>query len=239
MTKQVLVFQHIWDAPLGLLATFLQKHEIAYHIVDVETEALPDPLTYDALIVLGGSQHANDDARYPYFIEEKRLIASAVTHDLPYLGICLGGQLLALALGGTVKRHTMTEIGFFDIPLTEEGKTDPLYAGLPGFQKVFHWHEDIFDIPQGAIHLAANENTLHQAFRFGHYAYGLQYHIELDPTILNTWFHHTGLKQEIIDNIGIDAYTTLERSLDQLYPTYTEHSRILFENFLRIGGLIP
>ncbi len=238
MQKRVLALQHIWDDPLGLLATFLDEYDIAYDIVNVEHATIPDPTAYDALIVLGGSQHVNDDEKYPYFIEEKRLICKAVERGIPYLGICLGGQLLAVALGATVKRHTMTEIGFFDIPLTEEGKTDPLYAGLPGFHKVFHWHEDTFDIPQDGVHLAANENTLYQAFRYGTCAYGLQYHIELNPAMLDTWLHQTGMKEDIIANIGVDAYLALNATLDQHYPTYVEHSRLLFANFLRLGGLI-
>jgi GMP synthase (glutamine-hydrolysing) len=221
-----------------MLGTRLQEHSIDYDVINVEQEPIPDPTRYDAVIALGGSQQANDDEKYPYFIEEKALIRKAVEQNIPFLGICLGGQLLAHTLGAPVKRHTMTEVGFFDVTLTPEGKRDPFYEGLPGYQKVFHWHEDTFDLPQGAVHLATSENTFYQAFRYGQRAYGLQYHIELDPPMLDAWLHHPVLKKDMIDTLGIDAYTTLEQSVEKHYPIYRVHTHIIVENFLRIGDVV-
>lgn len=238
MAKRVLTLQHIWDNPVGMVGALLHEYGIEFDIINVEQERIPDPTRYDAIIAFGGSQQVYADEQYPYFIREKALIRAAVEQDIPYLGICLGGQLLASAFGAEVRRHTSSEIGFFDLSLTAEGERDPLYAGLPGYQKVFQWHEDVFELPAGAIHLATNTHTRYQAFRYGPRAYGLQYHIELDPPMLDAWLHHPVLKNDLIDTLGIDAYTSLEQSVDEQYPIYCSHTRIMFTNFLRIGRLV-
>ena len=236
--KRVLALQHVWDDPAGYLGELLQEYRVAYDVVHVETEPIPDPTTYGALLVFGGFQHANDDERYPYFVQEKQALRKAVEQDIPLLGICLGGQLLAHVLEGSVKRHILTEIGFTQVQLTEEGKTDPLYEGLPGYQEVFQWHEDTFDIPPGAVLLATNTTTENQAFRYGRCVYGLQYHIEPTPEMLNTWIHHPEFNAEIIKILGEEKYHALERELLTHYPTFRHHTQILFRNFLRISGLI-
>lgn len=237
--KRVLALQHCWDDPPGYLGEILQEHDIACEIVKVDEAPVPADCTpYDALIALGGPQHAADDDKYPYFIPEKALIRQAVEQDIPYLGICLGAQLLARALGAPVTRHTMIELGFFDVQLTNEGKADPLFQGLPGSQLVFHWHMDTFGIPAGGVRLATSENTLNQAFRLGRRAYGTQYHIELAPGMLDTWLQYPAYHQEIISILGPGAPQLLERQRVQCYPTYREHTRLVFENFLRISDLI-
>ena len=239
MPKRVLALLHVWDDPTGYLGEILEEHAIACDVVNVETEAIPDPTTYNALIIFGGIQHVYEgDQRYPYFVQEKTLLRKAVEHELPILGICLGGQLLAHVLGAEVKRHTLTEIGFFDVPLTSEGRDDPLYQGLPGYQKVFHWHEDIFDLPQGAVLLAETTSTKNQAFRYGACAYGLQYHIELTPGMLDTWLRYPDYKKEIVRTSGPAVLTEIERDVPKCYPIYREHTRILFENFLKISGCL-
>jgi GMP synthase (glutamine-hydrolysing) len=236
--QRILTLQHVWENPGGYVNEILQEHGLPYDVVHVEAEPVPDPADYAAIVAFGGPQHVYDDAAYPYFAQEKALIRKAVELDIPYLGICLGGQLLASMLGSSVHRHSVTEIGFFDVAFTEEGKKDPLYAGLPGYQKVFHWHEDVFDLPAGAVQLATNENVKNQAFRYGKRAYGLQYHIEVNPEMMDTWLHYPDFAKEIIDTIGSDAYHALERESITQQAAYRAHTRMMFENFLRIGELI-
>ena len=238
MEKRVLALQHVWDDHTGHIGEILQEYHITCDTINVEAEAVPDPTPYDAIIVFGGSQQAYDDERYPYFVQEKLMLRKAIEQNMPFLGLCLGGQLLAAVLGAPVKRHTITEIGFFDVPLTEAGQADPLFAGLPSAPKVFHWHEDIFDLPQGATLLASTETTPNQAFRFGEHIYGLQYHIELNAEMLDTWLHHSSLQPDIINILGQAGYEQLERETEHAFPLYFAHSRLLFENFLRIAKLI-
>ncbi len=236
--KRVLALQHIWDDHPGFLGEIMQECDIVYDVINVEEEPIPDPEEYAALISLGGAQHAYDDVTYPYFVAEKALLRHVVERDIPYLGICLGGQLLAGAMGATVALHTMTEIGFYKVQLTEEGKSDPLFQGLPGYQQVFHWHEDVFDIPDGGIKLATSENAPNQAFRVGQRAYGIQYHIELTPTMIDTWLHFPDYMKEIVKVSGQEALNEIERESITRYPIFLEHSRTVFKNFLRISGCI-
>ncbi len=239
MTKKVLALQHCWDDPPGYLAEILQEHGIVCEVVKVEEAPVPNPIGYDAIISLGGPQHATDDDKYPYLAEEKVLIRKAVEQDIPFLGICLGGQLLAHALGAAVTRHTLTEFGFFEVEVTDEGKADPLFQGLLDHHLVFHWHMDTFALPAGALWLATNENTINQAFRVGKRAYGLQYHIELAPGMLDTWLQYPEYRQEIINLLGPDAPDMLEDERRKYYPIYRKHTRLVFENFLRISDLLP
>ncbi len=236
--KRVLTIINIADDPTGYVGEILEHHAIPYDVIAPEQRPIPDVEAYDALVVFGGPQNANEDDKYPYFVEEKATLRRAVEHNIPVLGICLGGQMLATVLGGTVRKHTITEIGFSEIQCTPEGRHDPLYEGLADGQLVYQWHEDTFDIPPGAIRLAIGERTENQAFRYGQNAYGIQYHIELTPAMLDTWLNEPSLKEEIAGAIGEDEYERIWRDRPQYYSRYREHTRIMFENFLRIARLI-
>ncbi|GAC1583758.1 MAG: type 1 glutamine amidotransferase [Ktedonobacteraceae bacterium] len=235
--KRVLTIINIADDPTGYIGELLEEHGIAYDIIDASMQPIPDPTMYDAMVVFGGPQNANEDEKYPYFLQEKAALRTAVEQDMPVLGICLGGQLLATVLGGTVKKHTITEIGFSEVQCTDEGRHDPLYEGLAGRQLVYQWHEDTFDIPPGAVRLATSAKTENQAFRYGRNAYGIQYHIELTPTMLDTWLSEPSLKQEIINALGNSEYERIMSDRPQHYAQYREHTRVIFENFLRIATL--
>ena len=161
-----------------------------------------------------------------------------VDQDIPYLGLCLGGQLLASAMGAAVTHHSMCEIGFYEVQLTEEGHADPLFQNLPGYQQVIHWHEDTFGIPQGGVRLATSVNTANQAFRIGRRAYGLQYHIEVSSDMLDLWFRNPDNKRGIIKLVGAEAMEHIERAIPTHYPMYREHTRTVFENFLKISGCL-
>lgn len=236
--KRVLALQHIWDDPAGYLGDIMQEYDIACDTVNVEEEPIPEPEGYDAIISLGGAQHAYDDVKYPYFLPEKAFLRYIVEKDIPYLGICLGGQLLASAMGAIVNRHHMTELGFYEVQLTEEGKADPLFTGLPGYQQIFQWHEDVFAIPRGGVRLATSADAPNQAFRVGRRAYGVQYHMELTPDMLDTWLHFPDYMKEIVKVSGQEALEEIERERITRYPIFLEHSRIVFKNFLRISGCL-
>ena len=236
--KRALALQFVWDDPPGYLGDILQEYDIACDVVNVEEAPVPDPTEYDAVLAMGGPQHVGQNDRYPYLVGATGAIRRAVDHEVPYLGLCLGGQLLASAMGAQVKPHTSTTVGFYEVFFTEEGRRDPLFVGLPGCQQVFHWHEDTFDIPQGAVQLATNESTPNQVFRYGRHAYGTQFHIEVTPSMFDVWLYYPEYRKEFIRAVGLEGVERFERDRERLYARYIKHARIMFENFLRIAGLI-
>ena len=237
--KRVLALVFDRDDPPGYLSETMGEVGVVWQAVNAEEEAIPDPAEFGALLAMGGPQHVGRHGDHPYLDDAVAAMRRAVDKDVPVLGVCLGGQLLAYAMGAEVRRHTSTPIGFYEVQLTEEGRRDPLFAGLPGYQQVFHWHEDTFDIPRGAVQLATNPDTQNQAFRYGRHAYGTQYHIELTPAMLDAWILGPPFHQEIVKWIGEDGATRVVEEGHRVYPRYREHTRIMFGNFLRIAGLIP
>ena len=233
--KRVLALQNYWDDPPGYLGKIMQDHHIPCDIVKADADPFPDPAGYGAIIALGGPQNANAHDKYPYLLQEKAFLRAVVEQDIPYLGICLGGQLLASALNAPVTRHHMTEVGFFTVKLTSEGEKDPLFQGLPGYQQVIHWHEDTFALPGGAIKLASSENTANEAFRVGQRAYGLQYHIEVTPEMFDIWFGEEDLMLNMNQALEPAVLEQVKRDRLTHYQLFLEHSRIIFENFLKIS----
>ncbi|GCE12141.1 type 1 glutamine amidotransferase [Tengunoibacter tsumagoiensis] len=236
--KPVLLLQHSWDDPAGYLGELLTDYALPYEVVNVEKDPLPQPEAYQAIISLGGPQHVHDLDSFPYLKKELAFLCRAVEHEIPYLGICLGAQLLAVALGGEVYPHTTTEIGFSEVELTPAGADDPLFAGFSGRQKVFQWHEDTFSLPEGAIQLARNAVTEQQAFRYGLNAYALQYHIEINAEILDLWLYHPANKASMLDTLGEADYQKMEQEITFHVSDYRAHTRLLGENFLRISHFI-
>ena len=130
---------------------------------------------------------------YPHLATEIRLIAEALDRGLPVLGICLGAQLMAAALGANVRANPMPEIGWYDVTPTGHGQADPLLTQFRSPEPIFQWHGDTFDIPPGAVHLAASDTCPNQAFRVGERSYGLQFHLEVDAPLVERWLtvpHH-------------------------------------------------
>ena len=187
MTLSVLVFQHDPDDGPGYLGEALLRRGAQLTTVRLDHgEAVVDPAPYDMLLVMGGTMNVYQEDKYPWLAEETQAIRRAVESSKAVLGICLGGQLLAKALGSQVHVGSSTEIGMIPITLTGSGQADPLFEGLPPIEAV-EWHDDTFDIPNGAIALACSTGCANQAFRFGERAYGLQFHPEVSPSMLAAW----------------------------------------------------
>jgi len=146
---------------------------------------MPDVSTAAGLIFMGGPMSANDDLAY--LRHEIACIRQAVDRGQPVLGVCLGSQLLAKALGARVYKNSAKEIGWFDVELTDSGRRDPVLSGLDSPETVFHWHGETFDLPDGADWLAYSEQCRHQAFRVGSITYGLQFHLEVTPEMIADW----------------------------------------------------
>lgn len=179
------IIQNDPEVPLGNLAEHLTVPYQLHHLY--KNGQLPSLEDISGLIVLGGAMGANDDAKHLFLTGLKQLIRDVVVAGKPYLGICLGGQLLAAALGAVVVSNRWEELGTLSVQLTTEGRTDRLFQGLPDRFTTFQWHHDSFDLPHGAVLLASSATCPHQAFRVGDNAWGLQFHPEVTDQIICDW----------------------------------------------------
>lgn len=186
----VLVIQHVAVEGLGLLQRLLTTNGLATRLVPPGAP-LPDAALarHRGVIVLGGPMGVYDAAEYPRLREETELLRAAVAAKLPVLGICLGSQLLAAALGAKVYPGAQKELGWFDVTLEPAARDDALFRELPPRFKALHWHGDVFDLPEGAALLARSELTAHQAFSYGDCAWGLLFHLEAGPEEVDGMLH--------------------------------------------------
>jgi GMP synthase-like glutamine amidotransferase len=143
-----------------------------------ERYTLPDINSIDMLIILGGPMGIYEEDKYPWLKEEKKFIAQAIQKNKKVVGICLGSQLIAEVLGARVYKNKEKEIGWFEIEMTEEAKTNKFFKDIPSPLYVFHWHGDTFDLPEGATHIAQSKACKNQAFTYGNNVIALQFHME-------------------------------------------------------------
>jgi GMP synthase (glutamine-hydrolysing) len=179
----ILVVRHEPFEHLGRFAEILKQNNIPFYYKD-----LGEPLELDGcdgVIVMGGPQSANDSL--PGLVAELKLIERAVVQEVPVLGICLGAQLIAKALGARVYRNPEKEIGWAPVYFTAAGARDHVFGGIASPANLFHWHGETFDMPGGAEWLAYSDKCRHQAFRFGRNVYGVQFHPEITPEMIVDW----------------------------------------------------
>ena len=167
-----------------------------------------------------------EEMRFPFLKDEDSFLKEATRCGVPVLGICLGAQLLAKALGARVKKAPAKEVGWYRVGLTEDGRRDPLFKGIPGRLTVFQWHEDTFEMPGGGVLIAGSFPCMHQAFRFGHNAYGLQFHIEVTSDMVKSWLATGEVDSLEAKNILSDT----KREMDG----FTRQARAIYSNFERL-----
>jgi GMP synthase (glutamine-hydrolysing) len=184
---RVVAFRHVPHEGLGLIEPVLRQRGIEIVCADLYNEGAAVPLIRgtDGLIFMGGPMSANDPL--PYLEREMHIMRDAAGRGQAILGVCLGAQLLAKALGAGVRRNPLPEIGWFEIELTEAGAADPLLGAMNRTETVLHWHGDTFDLPEGAVWLARSERCANQAFRVGTNSYGFQFHLETTPEMIADW----------------------------------------------------
>ncbi|MBF6567376.1 MAG: gamma-glutamyl-gamma-aminobutyrate hydrolase family protein [Candidatus Binataceae bacterium] len=187
--SKLLVLQHHPGESLGLISEALQSAALAWQYVrSYDGQKVPaDMKGAEGLIVMGGPQGAYELDKYPYLRDEIALIQAAIRADKPVLGICLGSQLVAAALGARVAPASNREMGFLPVTLESAAHQDRMLRGLPVTFTACHWHGDIFDLPTGAVALASSAKTACQAFRFGEKVYALLFHVEITEAMLLQW----------------------------------------------------
>lgn len=184
---RVVAFRHVPFEGLGHIQPILEERGIAIEFADLYQPGFPSPETAkaDGLIFMGGPMSVNDGL--PYLEQEIEYLRRAANAGQPVLGVCLGAQLAAKALGARVYRNSVGEIGWFDVRPTNTARQDPLFRDIDDPETVFHWHNETFDLPPGAALLACSERCPHQAFRVGSRIYGLQFHLEVTPEMIDNW----------------------------------------------------
>jgi GMP synthase (glutamine-hydrolysing) len=216
--KPVIVVQHIQCETPGTIAEVLDARGIPRHAIRVfHGDPVPPQVDEAAgLVIMGGPMGVYEQARYPFLRDEIRLLESALRAEVPVLGVCLGSQLLASALGAKVAPGTRKEIGWHPVWLSQSAGDDPLWKGAQPRFTAFHWHGDVFDLPRGAVSLASSELTACQAFRHGDNAYGLLFHMEVTDQLVS------GMVKDCSDELtaagisGMEILTKRSEHLPQL-----------------------
>lgn len=231
MVKQILIIKHIEIEGPGTIEHFFKNTHWALTTVDLAAgDILPGSLeNIAAIISLGGPMNVYEEADYPFLRWEEGFLRIAIKEEIPILGICLGAQLLAKACGAKVNKAREKEIGWYEVNLTDKGTRDPLFSALPGKLEVFQWHEDTFDIPAGAVHLAGSRLCPKQAFGFGKNAYGLQFHIEVSPHMIKDWICEYMKEGET----GFDPRNMLIEAHEKK-KIFERQANVIYRNFARI-----
>ncbi|OGP89586.1 MAG: hypothetical protein A2156_13840 [Deltaproteobacteria bacterium RBG_16_48_10] len=219
----VLIVKHAEIEGPGVIEEYLKQGKIPYQILNLESDVrFPrlDDLTH--IILLGGPMNVYEEDRYPFLKYEDLFIKEAIQRGKRILGICLGAQLIAKALGAKVYKSPVKEIGWYDLSLTEEGVRDPLFAAFPKTFSVFQWHGDTFDLPNAAKLITTSRPVQNQAFRYGENAYGLQFHLEITEEMIQEWMKECGKAK-------IKILTDTENNIE----TYKKRGEIFFKNFFR------
>jgi GMP synthase-like glutamine amidotransferase len=233
----VLFIKHIDIEGPGTIADFLDARAIQYKIADVsKNNALPSaPEQYQAIVILGGPMNVYEEEKYPFLKAEDALLKAALRKRVPLLGVCLGAQLIAKALGAKVRKAAEKEIGWFKVNLTDNGIKDRLFLDLKSKIDVFQWHGDTFDIPDKGLHLASSKVCSNQAFKYNDNAYGLQFHLEVTKDMVQEWLD---AYSDEISSLGdkVNREAILEQA-EASSETYNNQAKIFYENFFRTREL--
>lgn len=234
-SMRLLVFQHIDCEHPGKLRDFLAEDGVDWRAVELdEGDAIPDLEDFDALWVMGGPMDVWDVEEHPWLVAEKAAIRRWVRElGKPFLGICLGHQLLADALGGTCGPQP-PEIGILDVRLTEAGQADPVFDGMPAVQKVLQWHSvRVAQAPEDAVILAESPACAVQAMRVGDNAWSMQYHVEVEPDTVDNWAAIPAYRSALDDTLGTGGLERMRAEAGRNMDGFVSNAERLYRNFMR------
>jgi GMP synthase-like glutamine amidotransferase len=240
MRKRALVFQHMDDEPPGLFGEFLMDRGFALDVIMLHRgDKIPDLAPYDFLLVMGGAMDVWETEQYPWLEDEIAAIGEWVRrYNRPCFGVCLGLQLLTVALGGTVGLARDAEVGIGRIQLTPLGTHHPMTMGLPQSMRFMQWHHaEVKTLPEGARVLAGSTVTPVQIMAVGQTMLATQFHGELTPALVDRWADIPQYIQWLEDALGPGAYEKVRNRALPLMPELRFHSRLMFENLLSLEAL--
>ena len=217
--RKLLVFQHVPYEPLGTLDAQFRNAGFRIRYVNFARfeRVNLDVRRYNGLVVLGGPMSVNQVDRHPHLRQEMDVLRTAIESGMPVLGICLGAQLIAAALGAPVVRNPVKEIGWSTVKPTSAAPHDPLFKHLGRSEQIFQWHGDTFHLPDGAELLAETDACRNQAFRYAGNVYGLQFHLEVDEALIRRWLATPAMRQEIAELSGaVDPDAVLDQTANNI-----------------------
>ena len=224
----ILFIKHVEIEGPETLGVFFAGKGYQIKVADLHKgDKLPKSLDgLDAVVFLGGPMNVYEEEMYPFLKEEDVFLKALLARNVPILGICLGSQLLAKAAGGRVVRSPQSEIGWFTVDITPEGRRDPLFAGINSPLEVYQWHGDMCQPPQGAVLLASSSGCPVQAFRYGANAYGLQFHAEITDQSIRDW-------SEDFPPERLPEREEMLKHYQQVKASFHKNGQRLCENFLK------
>ena len=235
--RKILVFQHVASEPLGHLDALLRSAGVRIRYVNFgrEPHAEPDVRRYDGLVVLGGPMNVDQADRLPHLRHEMEAIRAAVDGGRPVLGICLGAQLLAAAMGGVVHPNEVPEIGWYRLHTRPGAHEDRLFRHFEQHAPfVFQWHAYTFAPPPGAVPLAWTRNCRNQAYRLGDHAWGLQFHLEADAALIERWLALPDGRSEIERHWDARRIARIRAATRAHLPQATVLGHRVFGEFIRL-----
>lgn len=224
---KIIVFQHVPYEPLGTMNPLFKRQGMRIKYVNFgrDPHSVPSICGYDGIVILGGPMNVDQIDAFPNLALEVQLIQQAIDLDIPILGICLGAQLIAKALGAKVSKNSCKEIGWYDVSVSSEGREDALLNFFDGTEKIFQWHGDTFELPADATLLATGDSCANQAYRYKNNVYGFQFHLEVDKGLIERWLSVPAHIEELAALKGdIDPHEIVKQT-----PEYLVRSEQLSE----------
>ena len=237
---EVLVLQHIKIEDPGYIKDLMLKDGVNLTTIELdEGEKIPSNLNkFDAMFCMGGPMDTYMESQYPWLIDEKKKIKEfVVTLKKPYLGFCLGCQLLGEAIGGNVVKSNPSEIGIMDVNFSTEKNNDSLFSSFPNKIKSLQWHSyevDNLQSNKDVVILASSPITKYQIFKYQNHAYGIQFHIEIKDTTVNEWGCVPEYKSALEKQLGVGALEKFDKAAKSNMSQMNNYSEILYTNFKKI-----
>jgi len=234
---RILVFQHIAAEHPGIFRQFLAQDNIRWDVAELDAgEKIPAMENYDALWVMGGPMDVWQEDEHPWLVDEKAAIRNAVQElKIPYLGVCLGHQLLADALGGHVGPVDTPEIGVMSVNMTEAGKNDSLFSQMDNSIEALQWHSaGVLEAAPGTTVLADSPLCAVQAQRWGDHAYGIQFHVEVEADTVANWGKIPEYATALSNSLGSDALPAFESAVDKNMSEFNRSARQIYDGFMKL-----